>query len=104
MSQKLNDNNNTTMLLLNKVNLNRTKSVIDEANYHIKIMKKGEYFKKIINEKGKTVEHLITLSPDESYISITYNRCCKRTEIIYLENISTCEVGYSNNFYMKKKI
>lgn len=103
MSQKLNDNNNTTMLLLNKVNLNRTKSVIDEANYHVKIMKKGEYFKKIINEKGKTVEHLITLSPDESYISITYNRCCKRTEIIYLENISTCEVGYSNNFYMKKK-
>ena len=95
------NNNNTSIYLLN--DLKKTKTLIDEANNHIKKMKKGEYFKKTINEKGRTVQNLITLSPDESHLIITNNKCCRRTEIIYLDKISSCEVGYSNNFYFKKK-
>ena len=98
--------NNTSILLLNDQlnNSNKTKSLRDEANIHIEPMKVGENFKKIINEKGRTVEHLIALSPDESYLSITYKKCCIRTDIIYLDKIAGCEVGYSNNFYLKKNL
>ena len=99
------NNTNTSILLLNDKlnNSNKTKSLRDEANIHIESMKIGENFKKIINEKGRTVEQLIALSPDESYLSITYKKCCTRTDIIYLDKIASCEVGYSNNFYLKKK-
>ena len=43
------NNNNTSIYLLN--DLKRTKTLIDEANIHIKKMKKGEYFKKTIKKK-----------------------------------------------------
>ena len=91
-------NSNTSVLLLN-----RTRTLVDVGNNDVKEMKKGEYFQKIINEQGRKTEHLLILSPDETFISITYNKCCKRTDILYLEKISSCEIGYSNNFYSKKK-
>ena len=79
----LNGNNTSIFLLNDKLNnSNKTKLLRDE--------------------KGRTVGHSIALSPDESYLSITYKKCCARTDIIYLDKIAGCEVGYSNNFYLKK--
>lgn len=100
-SKNIQLNNNTSMLLLN--NFDRAKTLKDEANIYIKEMKEGEYFQKIINEQGRKTKHLLNLSPDETYISITYDSCCKRTETLPLEKIASCEIGYSNNFYSKKK-
>ena len=100
----LNNCNNSIYLLNGKFNYsNKKKTLKDETYIHIESMKKGEKFKKTINEKGRTVDKLIALSPDESYLSITYKKCCTRTDTIYLDKISSCEVGYSNNFYLKKK-
>ena len=93
--------NETSMFLIN--NLNRTKTLISETKNYTQTMKKGEHFQKIVNEKGRTVQYLLMLSQDESNLLIIYNKCCQRTDLIPLEDISSCEVGYSNNFYTKKK-
>ena len=94
-------NNNTSILLLE--DNQKCQFLLEQANNHIESMKKGEYFYKVINDKGKTVQHLLILSPDETYLTIIYKRCCKRTYIIFLDKISSCEIGHSNNFYSKKK-
>ena len=47
-------NNNTSVFLLNN-NIYKTNNLIEEAYLHIQTMKKGESFKKIINEKGRTI-------------------------------------------------
>ena len=96
-----NNNNATSMILLgdNK----KCQYLIDEAYDNINLMKKGEYFDKVIGQKGKTSQNLLTLSQNEDYLKIIYYRCCRRTFIIKLEDISSCEIGHSNNFYSKKK-
>ena len=94
-------NNNTSLLLLNTTN--KQKTLVDEANSYIKSMKKGEYFDKIINNKGRTVQHLLSLSSDESNIFLTYTKCCKRTTNLPLDQITSCEIGHSNDFYSNKK-
>jgi len=96
-----NNNNATSIILLgdNK----KCQYLIDEAYDNINLMKKGEYFDKVIGQKGKTSQNLLTLSQNEDYLKIIYYRCCRRTFIIKLEDISSCEIGHSNNFYSKKK-
>lgn len=97
------NNNTSSALLIN--DLNKKKTLIDEANNFIQSMKRGEYFQKIINEKGRKSKHLLILSQNEDFISVTYNKClnCKTTDDIYLDKISSCEIGYSNNIFLKKK-
>ena len=97
----LNNLSNTTSLSLQKAF--RTKSLIDEVNEYLNIMKKGEIFDKIINSKGRTKSYLLTLSQDETKISMSYRGCCFFRNIINLEKISFCEIGHSNNFYSSKK-
>ena len=94
------NSNQTSMLLINSIN---TKTLLDEANNYIKKMKKGEYFQKIINDKGRTVQYYLSLSQDETNIYLTYTKCCKRTNNLPLEKIASCEIGHSNNFYSSKK-
>jgi hypothetical protein len=100
-NSELNNNTTATGFLLNS--MKRTKTLIDEANNYIQEMKKGEYFDKIINDKGRTTQHLLSLSPDETNISLTYTKCCTRTTNIPFERISSCEIGHANNFYSNKK-
>ena len=95
-------NVNTSVILL-KDNYKRSKSLIEEAYLHIQEMKIGESFKKIINEKGRTIQTLLFLSPDESSLIIINKKCCMSDEVICLEKISSCEVGYLNSYYTKKK-
>ena len=95
-------NNNTSVFLLNN-NIYKTNNLIEEAYLHIQTMKKGESFKKIINEKGRTIQTIIFLSPDELSLILVNKRCCASDETIYLEKISSCEVGYLNSYYTKKK-
>lgn len=97
-----NTNNATSIILLedNK----KCQYLLDETYDNINSMKKGEYFYKVMNQKGKTSQNLITLSQNEDYLKIINNNCCKRTYIISLEDISSCEIGHSNNFYSKKKV
>ena len=47
--------------------------------------------------------YLLTLSQDETKISMSYKGCCFFRNIINLEKISFCEIGHSNNFYSSKK-
>ena len=47
-------------------------------------MKKGESFKKIINEKGRTIQTIIFLSPDEISLILVNKRCCASDETIYI--------------------
>ena len=93
--------NETSIYLIS--NLNRTKTLISETKNYTQTMKNGEYFQKIVNGRGRTVQYLISLSQDELNLIIICNKCCRGKDIIPIENISSCEVGYSNNFYTKKR-
>ena len=95
-------NNNITSIMLLEDN-KKCQFLIEEAYDNINSMKKGEFFYKVMDQKGKTNQNLLTLSQDEDYLKIVNNNCCKRTLIIKLEDISSCEIGHSNNFYSKKK-
>lgn len=95
-------NNNATSIILLEGN-KKCQYLIEEAYHNIKSMKEGEYFYRVIGQKGKTSQNLLTLSEDADHLKIVYNKCCKRTFIIKLEDISSCEIGHSNNFYSKKK-
>jgi len=104
---KINDNkngylkdNSTSILVPNNI---LSKSLFDEVNNYLYIMKKGENFEKIRNSKGNTTKILLQLSPDEKYISIIYNGICRCGDEIYVEKIRSCEIGHSNNFYSKNK-
>ena len=95
---------NVTSENLEQINQNKqTKCLFDEVNDYLKIMKRGEYFGKIINSKGKTRQNLLVLSEDEKIININFIRCCFCKIEIYIEKILSCEIGHSNNFYSKKK-
>ena len=104
---KINDNkngylkdNSTSILVPNNI---LSKSLFDDVNNYLYIMKKGENFEKIRNSKGNTTKILLQLSPDEKYISIIYNGICRCGDEIYVEKIRSCEIGHSNNFYSKNK-
>ena len=94
-------NGNTSTLYLE--NLTKSKSLFDEVNEYIKIMKKGEHFDKITNSKGRTTPYQLILSKDEKIITLIYDRCCVCKDKIYIDKISSCEIGHSNNFYSTKK-
>ena len=91
-------NGNTSAILLTK-----SKCLFDEVNDYIKIMKLGEHFDKIINSKGRTTPYQLILSNDEKKINLIYDKCCICKDKIYIEKISSCEIGHSNNFYSTKK-
>ena len=91
-------NGNTSAILLTK-----SKCLFDEVNDYIKIMKLGEHFDKIINSKGRTTPYQLILSNDEKKINLIYDKCCVCKDKIYIEKISSCEIGHSNNFYSTKK-
>ena len=95
-------NNNTSLLLLNTTN--KQKTLVDEANSYIKSMKKGEYFDKIINNKGRTVQHLLSLSSDESNIFLTYTKCCKRTTNLPLDQITVVKLAIQMIFIQIKNM
>ena len=94
-------NGNTSTLYLE--NLSKSKCLFDEVNEYIKIMKKGEHFDKITNSKGRTTPYQLILSKDEKIITLIYDRCCVCKDKIYIDKISSCEIGHSNNFYSTKK-
>ena len=105
---KNNDNQNISKCENSATNIylikpHESKCLYDEVNDYLKIMKKGEYFSKIINSKGRTTTYLLKLSQDETIISLLLNRICIYETEIYVENISNCEIGHSNNFYSSKK-
>ena len=97
----INNKSNTTSFSLQKTY--RTKSLIDEVNDYLKVMKKGKNFDKIINSQGRTKSYLLTLSQDEKKIYMSYKGCCLFRNKINIEEISSCEIGHSNNFYSSKK-
>ena len=97
----INNKSNTTSFSLQKTY--RTKSLIDEVNDYLKVMKKGKNFDKIINSQGRTKSYLLTLSQDEKKIYMSYRGCCLFRNKINIEEISSCEIGHSNNFYSSKK-
>ncbi len=98
-----NTSNVTSVNLEQIAQMKQSKSLFDDVNDYLKIMKRGEYFDKIINSKGKTRQKLLVLSQDEKVITINYIRCCFCKNDIYIEKILSCEIGHSNNFYSKKK-
>ena len=98
-----NTSNVTSVNLEQIAQMKQSKSLLDDVNDYLKIMKRGEYFDKIINSKGRTRQKLLVLSQDEKVITINYIRCCFCKNDIYIEKILSCEIGHSNNFYSKKK-
>ena len=68
----------------------------------IKLMKKGEKFSKIININGRTVRIMFILTPDENNISLIKDLCCERKEVISIDDISDCNIGYSQNLKTNK--
>ena len=62
-------------------------------------MKKGEKLKKITNTNGKTVKITLKLTPDENNLILKNELCCTRTEIISIDEILDCNIGYSQ--YLK---
>ena len=102
-SQKITFYNTSNTTSLNLEQITRTKNLLDEVNDYLKIMKRGEYFDKIINSKGRTKSNLLVLSQDEKIITLNFNKCCFCKNEINVEKISSCEIGHSNNFYSKKK-
>ena len=105
---KNNDNQNISKCENSATNIylikpHESKCLFDEVNDYLKIMKKGEHFSKIINSKGSTTTYLLKLSQDETIISLLLNRICIYETEIYVENITNCEIGHSNNFYSSKK-
>ena len=70
-----------------KENIKKFKSIINK-------MKKGERFKKITNINGKTVKMTLILTPDENNIIFKNELCCTRKQILSLDDISDCNIGY----------
>ena len=75
----------------------------DIINGIIKLMKKGEKFSKIINTNGRTVKINFILTQDENNIFLIKDLCCERKEIISIDDISDCTIGYSQNLKTNKK-
>ena len=79
-------------------------NMLDEnkINKTIKLMKKGEKFSKITNLNGRTVKINFTLTQDENNVFLIKDLCCERKEILSLEDISDCIIGYSRNLKTNK--
>ena len=93
-------NNNSSVVFLN--NQSKRKSLVDETESNIQIMKIGDNFKIIKKNKGKSV--FISLSPNEDKLILSYKRCfCKKVRTIHLEKISICETGHPYHYYYQKK-
>ena len=65
-------------------------------------MKKGEKFYKIININSKTVRIIFSITQDENNILLTKDLCCERKEILSIDDISECTIGYSQNLKTNK--
>lgn len=81
---------------LNIFNRGGNESIISESNFKIIVnkMKKGEKFKKITNINGKTVKMILKLTPDENNIIIKNELCCTGKQILAIDEISDCNIGY----------
>ena len=81
---------------LNIFNRGENESIISESNFKIIVnkMKKGEKFKKITNINGKTVKMILKLTPDENNIIIKNELCCTGKQILAIDEISDCNIGY----------
>ena len=88
----------------NSDNKDEYNNILDEnkINKTIKLMKKGEKFSKITNLNGRTVKINFTLTQDENNIFLIKDLCCERKEILSLEDISDCIIGYSRNIKTNK--
>jgi hypothetical protein len=60
----------------------------------INTMKKGEKFKKITNVNGKTIKMTLILTTDENNIILKNEICCTRKQILSVDEISDCNIGY----------
>ena len=65
-------------------------------------MKKGEKISKIININSKTVRIIFSITHDENNIVLIKDICCERKEIISIDDISECTIGYSQNLKTNK--
>ena len=81
---------------LNNLNKEENDSIIPESNFKLIInkMKKGEKFRKVTNINGKTVKMLLRLTLDENNIILKNELCCTGTQILAIEEISDCNIGY----------
>ena len=77
---------------------------LDENNINetIKSMKKGEKISKITNINGRMAKINFTLSNDENNILLTKDLCCDKKEILLIDDISDCIIGYSQNLKTNK--
>ena len=73
-----------------------------EYNLIISKMKKGEKFKKITNTNGKTVKMTLILTPDENNIILKNELCCTGKDILSIDEISDCNIGYFQYFKTNK--
>ena len=65
-------------------------------------MKNGEKFYKIININGKKVRIIFSITQDENNIFLTKDICCERKEILSIDDISECTIGYSQSLKANK--
>ena len=79
----------------NKLNTSKEEKE-NEKNFKsiINTMKKGEKFKKITNINGKTIKMTLILTPDENNIIFKNEMCCTRKQILSVDEISDCNIGY----------
>ena len=70
--------------------------IIPENNIKpiINKMKKGEKFKKVTNINGRTVRMFLRLTPDENNIIFKNELCCTGNQILSIDEISDCNIGY----------
>jgi hypothetical protein len=74
----------------------------EDINSTLIQMKKGEKFYKIININSKTVRIIFSITQDENNILLTKDLCCERKEILSIDDISECTIGYSQNLKTNK--
>ena len=88
--------NKKSELLKNKFNVKEEGEKEKQKNFKsiINKMKKGEKFKKIANINGKTIKITLILTPDENNIILKNDLCCTRKEILSVDEISDCNIGY----------
>ena len=75
----------------------------NEINSILSLMKKGEKFSKVININGKTIRINLSLTQDENNIILKKDLCCKRKEILLIDDISECTIGYTQHLKINKR-
>ena len=71
----------------------------NDVHKNIKTMKLGGFFQKVYNEKEDTVKCFLNLSKSEKYINVKLFSCCWNSDKIYLEEINSRDMEYSQDFY-----